>query len=133
MAIELKRESLTYEESNPLGAWFLRITATSTEPGLSSKVFVYHAVKEYLPGELNRDVFSCVASPVQMGEIPEDDPIFEEGNIIPFYRTDVMEVFLRTPQEVEEVWGIVVEDVSMLLRGWRVREDLTQEMTIVID
>jgi hypothetical protein len=133
MAIQLTRESLSFEESNPLGVWFLRVRAVSTEPGLSSKIFVYHSVKEYLPGELNKDVFSCIASPAQMGELPEDEGIFEEGNIVPFYRTDVLEVFLRTPQEVEEVWGIVIEDVQSLLAGWRVRENLTQTVTVTID
>jgi hypothetical protein len=117
--ITLTRHSLDYNTTNPYGAWFLRVTSRSYEPGLSGKIFVYRSAQEksaYNTG----DVFETVASIKQMQDIPEDCPASIEGEQVNYYRSHIFEAYFTTASEVEDAWRIIQEDTRLLINQHRV-------------
>jgi len=96
--------------------WPLVITAVSSQSGLSSKIFVYHA--EWGDDPYQGDVFECVASVQQMTEIPEDAPGGGEGdNQTPYYRSDVLSFHCRSADEASDLLKKVQADVKDLLQN----------------
>ena len=108
--------TLTIEAITPIDAianrhsWPVRVTAVSDDPELSSKVFVYHATAD----DVLPDMFECVASLMQMTELPEDAPTTE----IPYYRKDVAEVNARSAEHASEYIQIIKDDVQDLLDNY---------------
>ena len=133
MAIELIRDSITgVQVPNWVRhAWPLRVTADSNETGLSSKIFVYHA--EMGDDPYQGDVFECVASIQQMSEIPEDAPgVGEGGNLVPYYRKDVLTFYCRNSEQADSLWEKVQADVRDLLRNHRAMQNLLTSETVTI-
>lgn len=131
MSISLVVESLLEEEINGQHVWPLKITATSSTQGLSSKIFVYHASGDEDP--YSGDLFECVASAQQMDEIPEDAPAQINATIsIPYYRSDELQFNCRSPEEAESLLVDIQEDVQDLLDNFTASVNLTQQQTIII-
>lgn len=129
--LTLTKEALSPEEINPEGAWFLRVTCTSDEQGLNSKIFVYKAAT---PGTFYNtgDVFETVASIQQMQDIPEDEPTFAEDYTVPYYRLAVFEAYFTHPDFLNEAWSIIQEDAQLLLAQFRTAESLVDSETVTI-
>lgn len=115
--------------------WTISVKATSTEEGLSSKIFVYQSVPEEHP--IPGDTFSCVASLQQMSMIPEDAPTAlpdEDSayNNVPFYRTDTVTLDFHNMEQVKDFWKIVQIDAAALLREFRYSRKLKNAEHVVI-
>lgn len=135
MGIKLTREGPTLNPGHECRHnWTLKVTAESDEEGLSSKIFVYHAVHEDDP--LNGDTFSNVASLQDMNIIPEDAPMSipaEDGreDNVPWYRTDEVVFDCYNMRDVEHIWKTIQIDVKNLLKEYRISRNL-QEQEVVI-
>ncbi len=92
---KLVREDTTAEAAiNEQHQWPVKFTATFTEDDSPAKIFVMQKASSDLVG----DTFSCVASAIQMTDLPEDAPI-EDG---PFYRVNVITLLCRSAVAAEE-------------------------------
>jgi hypothetical protein len=131
--IALTREALDPEEINPDHVWYLKVTAESSEEGLTSKIFVYHAYSDDFSGSYPGDIFTCVASIKQMQDIPEDEPSDDPEDLNPFYRLAVFEAFFTNPEELEDAWNIIVQDTTALVRSHRLAAELEDSLTVNID
>lgn len=135
MSIDLTKYSLndmTEQQLHSQHVWPLKIVAESDEEGLSSKIFVFHAEDGDDPYQ--GDVFECVASVQQMVEIPEDESgIGEDGNNIPYFRSEVLQFNCRSEYEAEELWAKVQVDVKDLLQNFRAASNLTTVETVTIE
>lgn len=127
--------SLTLEYVDPAeyfpGVHPIRITATSTEEGLDSSIFVFHARE--VDGALPGDTFECVASYQQTQELPIDAPIIEAETPIPYYRKNVVEFYLLSAAEVDDIWNIVQSDTKHLVRSARFWEKIGVTETVEIE
>lgn len=99
---------------------------------MDSAVFVYHVGKtdDPIPG----DKFECVASVNQMFEIPKNQGVsltIETG--IPYYRSNVLDVVVRSAEELERVWEEVKKEVHWLIKNMnaadRMRGTMFAEIT----
>jgi len=110
--------------------WPLVVQVFSNEEGLPSEVFVYH---EQGPDNDVDSIFSCVASLPQLSEIGLD-PVkdLETNTIVPFFRTDTLRFDCRTPEEADDLYRRVVEDLSELLRDHRLAAAMLPSETEVL-
>ena len=111
--------------------WPLKVTAASTIAGLSSKIFVFHAAMG--ADQWKGDTFDCVASVPQMTEIPEDAPVAVDGDVIPYYRKDTVELWLRSPELLAETWEAIQEHTQDLIDNYRATQSLTAGTTVTLD
>ena len=96
--------------------WPLIIHAKGTGD-MPSELFVFQRTTSSIdPSQY--DQFSCVASAhdvFELGVNPGWDPDSETGT--PFYRSSVLRLFLRSPEDLEEVWLKIKEDAVALVRN----------------
>ena len=89
-----------------------------------SEIFVYHRMGDVDAYE--GDLFEAVASVNQYYEIPKNAPkVLADGKTIPYYRRNQMEVFARSPRELNEIWEYLKVDVSRLIADLNSSEVLT--------
>lgn len=117
MSITLQKEALA-QPFNGQSSWPLRVTAISSDPRLSSAIFVYHASMKDDPYE--GDIFEAVASVSQMLELPEEAGIAEDcnGKKIPYYRLSKLEFFCHSAWEMEDLWQKIQGDTNDLVRNF---------------
>ena len=74
------------------------------------------------------DVFEAVASVQQMLDIPENRASYTEDAdlAIPYYRTDTVTFYARSPVEAESLWTSIKEDVNDLTRNWVAQTNTTE-------
>lgn len=133
--ITLSRESLQIFEQGSAAqhSWPLKVTATA-EVGatISAKIFVFHAGS--VAAASPQDRFECVASVHQMADLPETNPIYDPSDpskCVPFYRLNSLTFHCLSPQEADELWLHIQEDVTDLianhvaLSGLRVTESVS--------
>lgn len=124
--IDLQRASIQKEEFEGRHVWPLRITATSSQAGLSSKIFVFHAALGDDPYE--GDVFEAVASVQQMQDLPEDQAGSDtNGELVPYYRSDTLTFYARSPYEADNLWDDIIDDVDDLTRNWAALSNLQDD------
>jgi hypothetical protein len=107
------------------------ITIQASGTNIPSEIFVYRVGKlgDAFPG----DQFSCVASVVQLDEIPAIKAVTLTREVqIPFYRTSQMELICRTAAEADQVWNIVQEDVAALVANYELAYCLKGNVTATI-
>lgn len=84
---------------------------------MPSEVFVFQRTSSSLdPSQY--DQFSCVASAhdvFELGVNPGWNP--DDENASPFYRGSVLRLFLRSPEQLEDVWLKIKDDVVSLVRN----------------
>ena len=133
MDITLQREGLQVQEINGQQVWPLKITATlaqgSTMP--SPKIFVYHA--NMGDDAYEGDIFECVASIQQYYEIPVDAAVAEGADyVVPYYRLDFVQLDCLSPEEADQLWDDIVQDVTDLVNNFHAKDNLTTSETITI-
>lgn len=98
-----------------LGAFRLRVEIDDpTNSGADPNVFVYNRRPMDVTDRAISDVFSAVASPVDLAEYPVGEPI--GTTTYPFYRLSYVELDLRSTKLAEEVWLTIVREVTTLLQ-----------------
>lgn len=90
--------------------WTLDITCNSTDPDVTSKVFVYHAAAGIEAEGVAGDLFTCVSSAQQLIEYPADSAV--EG--VPFYRLNVATFYCRSAEERLDLENAIIEDLEDL-------------------
>ena len=124
-----KEPTETFSTSNQ-HSWPLEVEATSNKAGLSSKIFVW---QENAPGSAySGDRFSLVASTQQMADLPEDQPVDEGDEHIPFYRKSTLLLDCRSPELRLEVWEKIKADVEDLITNWVAMENTVEVETVTI-
>jgi hypothetical protein len=97
--------------------WPLIINATSTGD-MPDDIFVF-ARKAGVLDVNPYDQFQAVASAHDIFEIGTDPGATNNDNPdgVPFYRSSMLKLFLRSPAQVEEIWQKIQEDVVDLVRN----------------
>jgi len=114
-SIQLLRLQASNNGTSRQHAWPVVIRAKGTN--ISSDIFVYRVGKDGDP--IPGDAFSCVASAIEMDELPRDRALALTAKYqFPFYRTSQMEVLCSSPEEAEYVWQIAKEDTQCLLDNY---------------
>lgn len=108
-------------EAGQQQVWRLVIQAQA-EGTIPAEIFVHRV--GMAGALLEGDIFECVASVSQMHELPRLGGAVSPDSQLPFYRSNQLELVLRTPEEVERVWKLIREDVALLVRNWAAMERL---------
>ena len=98
----------------------LRVKVTKSE-GMPSKIFVYQRGKMRTNDGKFIDHFINIASPVDMDNVPEDEPSLE--NNIPYYRKDTVKLYFRCLQDLEECKDDISGDIFHLVQTYKYLED----------
>lgn len=131
MSLTLTRSTVASEEPVPgQHTWPLEVTAVSTTEDFPSEIFVYHAAMDDDP--LVGDVFECVASLNQLGEIGLT-PVNTEDETIPYYRSDTLTFSCRSAQEAEDLWIKIQADALDLLNNFKAINNLVEVETIAFE
>jgi hypothetical protein len=114
--INLTRYAALSHKDDPMKptGWPLVIKATGVN--MPEDIFVFHTMTSTDP--YYGDLFECVASVNQLFELPKNMAISATdtpNQNLPYYRTNQIELFLRSPAEVEEVWKSIQDDVERLV------------------
>lgn len=107
-------------------SWPIRVTAVSTEPGLSSAIFVMQR-GEGLEG-FQGDTFAAVASLPQMSDLS----LMSSANI-PYYRVPTITVHCRSAEEAARFWETIKTDVADLLANHRAAGVILNEEVVEIN
>jgi hypothetical protein len=137
MAMTLTRESVGGVKGQR-HVWPLRVTLSqddNEDPDLRvpHKIFVYHVAPPFA-GD-GKPVFEAVASVSQVSEIPEDAPILApvNGEVVPYYRTNVMEFDCRSLAEADDLWKEIKAEVSEFLTNWNSWKNLAADEEVALD
>ena len=128
MGITITFKEIAEQEAGTT-SWPIRVEVTSTEAGLESEVFVYHAKGDVASTD---DMCECVASIIQMYGIAKDQPSEISGLPVPFYRKSEAEFHFPDFESAQEGKDIIVSDLSKLLREHRSFESLVEESTVTL-
>lgn len=114
IAVEYKQTST----KDGLYAYALHVSASSPE-GYDSHVFVYQRQPPRMDpfgkfGGVRDDVFVNVATPVDMADIPCDQPDIEHG--MPYYRSSTVDLWFRNLEDTERAKREIDRDIGDLVR-----------------
>lgn len=115
--LRLERQTITQETFTNRHVWPLKVAVVSLTQELTNNIFVFHAA---LQDDLYcGDVFECVASVQQLTDLPENKAAYDDnGQLVPYYRTNSLIFNARTPAEAEELWEAIKDDTEDLARNW---------------
>ena len=122
---------LTREETDEADAianrhqWPVKFTALYSADDSVAKIFVMHQAPD---GDVFADSLSCIASAIQMTDLPEDAPV--SGS--PFYRVNVVTKLCRSAKAADEFVekvGYAVQDLADNLSS-AATLSVTEETTI---
>tara|TARA_B100000700_G_scaffold324572_1_gene431069 strand:+ start:1938 stop:2681 length:744 start_codon:yes stop_codon:yes gene_type:complete len=75
--------------------------------------------------------FDGVCSPDDLDDIPEDEA--GAGDDPAWFRTNYVDVIVRSPITAEEIWDALVKDINILLNALEDREDYSESSAYSID
>ena len=108
--------------------WRLSAQVVSDDLDLPSEVFVYHVLPA---GSDIGEVFECVASVPQLSEIGTA-PVSEGETIVPYYRRNSFTLDCRSPEEAQQVWMRIKEDLQDLLSNYQANAEMVLSETEVL-
>ena len=106
--------------------WPVKFVATYSDSHCPAKIFV---MQRAAPGGFTDDVFSCVASAIQMDDLPADEPV--DGT--PFYRTNIVTVLCANEDMAFEFACKVVDAAQDLANNIYAASVLEPVETITIN
>ena len=98
----------------------MRVKVTEAT-GMPSKIFVFQRGKKRTNSGEFIDHFINIASPVDMDNVPEDEPAFDSN--IPYYRKDTVTLYFRCLQDLEECKDDISGDIFHLVETYKYLED----------
>ena len=117
-SVKLTRYDTLHDPDVPdkMGSYPLVIRAEGI--GMADEIFVYHLMGAADP--YTNDIFEAVATPNQIEELPRNQATETDGDgeQIPYYRSKEAILYLRYPEELEEVWNDILRDVRGLVRNY---------------
>jgi hypothetical protein len=124
--IQLVREEVTVADAiADRHQWPVKFTATYTADNSPAKIFVMHLSPS---AGVFQDTLSCVASAVQMTDLPEDAA--EEGS--PFYRVASVTTLCRSAAAAEEYVEKIKDAVQDLVNNLASAANLSVVETVTI-
>jgi len=103
----VREETDAMDAVNNRHQWAIKFTATYTEDDSPAKVFVMHTAADDVFG----DSLSCIASAIQMTDLPED----VANNSGPFFRVNEVTKLCRSARAAEEFVEKVEDTVQDLV------------------
>jgi hypothetical protein len=129
--VTITRKPLAYEASS-LGSnqhvWPLELVIASDWEELPPEIFVYHAMDLQ---DLSTARFEAVASVSQILELGLTPYVGD--TTVPFFRKKELTFACRSPQEAEELWSNIHEDIQDLVSNMSLFQDLGEGETIAIE
>jgi hypothetical protein len=126
-SVRLVRYSSTEYDPDTNTGWGLLVRAEAIGT-IAPEIFVYHKMVESDP--YTGDLFEAVASINQYYELPDYAPEKLDNNeIIPYYKRNQVELFARSPSELEEIWKYLQVDVARLVKDFNSTEILREYAT----
>ena len=110
----------TPTQKSQVYGYALKVKVTAAE-GMPSKIFVYQRGEQRLNSGNYVDKFINIASPVDMDNVPEDEPQLDAG--IPYYRTDEVILYFRCLQDLVESKADISGDINHLVESYKLFED----------
>ena len=115
--IELVRFEIKFDqdETDLLGSYPLVVRAKGTN--VASEIFVYHEMGTSDP--YVNDLFEAVATPNQLEELPinQGNKLDLLNEAIPYYRRNQIELYCRNPDEAEQIWTELQDEVRALVKN----------------
>ena len=118
-SIKLTRFTSNVDAGQPFAQhnWPLTVHATGKDD-MPGEVFVFSRAEGVFGDPSQYDQFRCVASAHDIFEISVNRGSNPSGEWhTPFYRSSVLRLFLRSSEEVEEIWIKIKEDVHALIKN----------------
>lgn len=110
--IKLRRYAIAQANHWYLRAFRLRIEVAEVHGAMSRYVFLYSRHPANAVTGVIEDRFETVASAVDLAEYPVGAPDSERPH--PFFRTDSVELDVRSSEDYEEVWTRIQNEVCQL-------------------
>ena len=125
--------SVTYHVTKPepeLQSYDLRVEVTAATE-MPEEIFIMHSgiAPVLRAGEGNADAFQCIADPVDLEELPVDEPDLD--NDIPYYRVSDITLNFRDLETLEETKGYIEADIQNLVDSLKAADDLEEEEDVV--
>jgi hypothetical protein len=103
-----------------ISSYKLVLEAVNAE-NMPNKIFVNQRITNFAKGTID-DSFAAVCTPVQLEDFPEDQP--EAGSS--YYRTNVIEVVVRTPEMLQTAIESILYEVKKLVIDLEDLDNLTK-------
>lgn len=116
----------TSTRRQPVHAYGLQVTVTSST--LQPEVFIFRRgatpapVTGYAPDEEPTDTFICIADPVDIEDVPVNEP--DLANEMPYYRVAEVLLYFRSPEDLEETKQHIEDDLNVLVRTLQALENV---------
>ena len=114
----LKRSTV---EMPNISSYKLVLEAVNAQ-NMPDKIFVNQRIQDYSKNTVN-NFFAAVCTPVQLEDFPEDNP--EEGSS--YYRTNVAEIVVRTPEMLQAAFDSILYEVKKLVLDLDALDDLSEQ------
>lgn len=124
--ITLTKQATTPSDSDTTTVWAMTVTAEVTDSDLPPEIFVYHCG---VVGDAESDVFECVASPIQIEQLPDARPTGDALLIQPYYRLATATIFCANAQQAADVWEELKLEADILAEEWARAVDLSETET----
>lgn len=121
--LTLTRDTLVPESFTGvvLHVWPLKVTATTDDLELPPEIFVLYARNI---ADLDESVFNSISTVPQLSELTTA-PQVDGESVIPYYRTDTVEIHCATPEQAETAWIKMQQFVADLIANWNIANNLT--------
>lgn len=103
-----------------ISSYKLVLEAVNAE-NMPNKIFVNQRITNFAKGTID-DSFAAVCTPVQLEDFPEDQP--EAGSS--YYRTNVIEIVVRTPEMLQTAFESILYEVKKLVIDLEDLDNLTK-------
>lgn len=94
--------------------------------GITDKIFVY--LRKIINGEVF-DEFTNIASPADIAEYPEDEPVEQIGTP-PFFRLSTIDLVFRNITLADDTWLGIQQDCAQLIQTTEYENNLDIEETV---
>lgn len=101
-------------------AYALKVDVTSATD-MPQKIFVFQRGEKRTNSGEFIDSFMNIASPVDMDNVPEDEPSLEDN--IPYYRKSSVTLYFRCLEDLEDTKNDIDDDIATLVRTYRILQD----------
>lgn len=129
MSATLQVRYLTQKSTEPRYSY--EFTAIAEEPEeMSEKIFIFQAKVPSIndPSDI-LEQFVCIATPVDLDEMPEDAP--DLANNKPFYRKNSVTLRFKSAIEMDDAKQIMHYDIAKLVKSMAVADNIIAEDVVV--
>jgi hypothetical protein len=124
ISITVKYYQTEITEPKQLQSYDLRVEVTAATE-MPEEIFVMQVAAFNSP---DRDVFVCIADPVDLEEYPTEDTVGEDE--VPYYRVNDITLRFRSLTELEETKTLIGQDIQGLVDALKSAENLSEDDTV---